>query len=140
MSALYQRIALTTNVASLCFAVSPRFPTSCCTGALRPYRVIDDYDASCREDPSQLARSLYVILKDERLLELDPQETLMACLQKHRQFRLANAKLMTHRTPGLAGLSVPLLARFFELVSMCEVPYGKSSQVCSGQLNKYQVL
>jgi hypothetical protein len=72
-----------------------------------------------------VARSLYVLLKDERLLELDPQETLMASLQEHYQMRLANAKLMTHQSPCFAGVALPVVVRFLELVSASEVPYGK---------------
>eukprot|EP00953_Heterococcus_sp_UTEX-ZZ885_P020950 11716-Heterococcus_DN1.PRE.2 len=93
----------------------------------RPYQLQGaDYAYFVHELPPRVARSLYVILKDERLLELDPQETLMASLQKQRQVRLANAKLMTHQSPYLAGIPLPVVVRFLELVAVSEVPYDKS--------------
>ena len=66
-----------------------------------------------------------MILKDEQLLELDPNETLKAALQKHWHLRLANAKLMTTDTPCLASIALPVRLRFLELVAASEVPYGK---------------
>eukprot|EP00953_Heterococcus_sp_UTEX-ZZ885_P027197 14620-Heterococcus_DN1.PRE.5 len=81
--------------------------------------------ASFREHPPFIARSLFVILKDEKLLKLNPNELLMATLQKHKQLRLANAKLMTPETPCLASIALPIRARFLELVAAAEVPYGK---------------
>jgi hypothetical protein len=97
------------------------------TAAPRPLQVFDlnDRMASFREHPPFFARSLFVILKDEKLLELDPNETLMAALQKHKQLRLANAKLMTPETPCLASIALPIRTRFLELVAASDVPYGK---------------
>jgi hypothetical protein len=84
-----------------------------------------DVAATFRENPPRFARSLFVILKDKELLELDPKETLMHALQTHEQLRLANAKLITAETPYLATVAPAAVKRFLELVSATSVPCGK---------------
>jgi hypothetical protein len=78
-----------------------------------------------REHPPLFARSLYVILQDQKLLELDPDGTLLAILERHWHLRLANVKQMTTETTCLASIALPIRARFLELVAVCAVPYGK---------------
>jgi hypothetical protein len=97
------------------------------TAAPRPFKAFDcnEFMASLREHPPWIARSLFVILQDDKLLELDPKGTLTAALHKSWQVRLANAKVMTPETPCLLSVDLPARLRFLELVAASEVPYGK---------------
>jgi hypothetical protein len=85
----------------------------------------NDFMTGLREHPPWIARSLFVILQDDKLLELDPDGTLLAVLERHWHLRLANVKPMTTETPCLANIALPIRTRFLKLVAACAVPYAK---------------
>ena len=99
------------------------------TDQLQPYGLKQDCLALQKESPPRIARSLYVLLQDPILLGLDPSAPLTSLLEGHRQFRLADAKLLTVSTPFLSDVARPVLDRFLQLVATAPIPYGTTSIV-----------
>ena len=93
---------------------------------VQPYELSTDRTPLHRELPPFFSRSLYIILTDPSLQAVGSPASLALLLRQKRMFRLLDVKHLTHQTPWLAGVDLPVVARFLELVYASEIPYGET--------------